>query len=532
VAGRVSGEPVGELGANLAWDGRRLDVHGTFTSPERDSVVLVLQLPLEVAPVAADSAVAIRSVRLFAGDIDVRLSADGFPLRALLPWLRPEAVSALDGTLDADARITGRGEAFRSSGRIALTGGSAALPALGTKFDGVRLDCVLSGNRLEVREARATSGKGELKVEGEMRFRSEFNPELDLAVTANRFTAMSTRDLRAVVSADLKIAGRVGEPRVTGKASVGGSYYYVTPADLAAAQAAPEVRLSPGDVRMMEETFGYIEGPAIDPVLALYDASDLDLKVDLGRDNWVRQRSAPRFAVEVTGDVRLKKAPRQEPELFGRIEPVAGHGYVEQFGRTFDIAGGEILLNGDMNDHTVDLRAEYKTRSSSGSGESDVVVHLGVTGPVDKLRLALTSDPPLSENDILTFIATGRDPTAVQTSSSTSGSGTASLAADYGMSQLTGGLQSAAQEKAGLDVLQIRFDAQQGATLVAGRYVGPTLYLGVRQPLQYHESNTTDSTNPYRTRFEIEYEKYQWLVLNLQGEVDLLRAFLRARYAY
>ena len=34
------------------------------------------------------------------------------------------------------------------------------------------------------------------------------------------------------------------------------------------------------------------------------------------------------------------------------------------------------------------------------------------------------------------------------------------------------------------------------------------------------------------TRFEVEYEKYQWLVLNLQGEVDLLRAFLRARYAY
>jgi len=301
---------------------------------------------------------------------------------------------------------------------------------------------------------------------------------------------------------------------------------------MAAAQAAEAVPLTPADVRMMEETFGYLGAPAVDPGLALYDASDLDVQIQLGRDNWLRQRTAPRFAIEAAGDVHFKKAPHAEPELFGRVAPVPGHGYVEQVGRTFDIAGGEILLNGGMEDHTVDLRAEYKTRSSSGSGESDVVVHLGVTGPVDKLRLALTSDPPLSENDILTFIATGRDPTSAQPQSAGSNSGTASLAADIGMAQLTGGLQSAAQEKAGLDVLQIRFDAQQGATLVAGRYVGSTVYLGVRQPLQYHESSTTDSSTPYRTRFEVEYEKYQWLVFNLQGEVDLLRAFLRARHAY
>jgi translocation and assembly module TamB len=531
VAGLVSGEPVGDYGANFAWDGRRLDAHSAFTTPDRDSLVLTVQLPLEVSPAAADSATTRAPLRLFAGDVDLRFAADRFPLRALLPWLPPSAVSALDGTLDTDARLTGRGDAFHASGHVTLSDGSVGLPALGARFDGIRLDGALSGNQLEVREARATSGKGEVKGSGELRFVGAFDPELDLAVNSNRFTVMNTRDVRAIVSADLKVAGRASEPHVTGKASVGGSYYYVTQADLAAAQAAPAVPLTPADVRMMEETFGYLEGPAVDPALALYDASNLDVQIELGRDNWLRQRSAPRFAVEATGDVRLKKPPHAEPELFGRIAPVPGHGYVEQFGRTFDIAGGEILLNGGMEDHTVDLRAEYKTRSASGSGESDVVVHLGVTGPVDKLRLALTSDPPLSENDILTFIATGRDPTSVQSPSST-GASSASLAADYGMSQLTGGLQSAAQEKAGLDVLQIRFDAQQGATLVAGRYVGSTVYLGVRQPLQYHESGTTDTVNPYRTRFEVEYEKYQWLVLNLQGEVDLLRAFLRARYAY
>lgn len=531
MAAFVSGEPVGDLGANLAWDGRRLDVHGTFTSPQQDSLVVAGRLPLELSLAARDSGMTRATVRAFAGDVDLRIMADRFPLHALLPWLPPRVASSLGGTLDADARLAGSGETLTASGQIALADGNITLLVLGTAFRGIRLNCALSGNRLLVREAHATSGKGDLKASGELRFVSFRDTELDLAVTADRFSFMDMRDVRAIASGDLRIAGHAGEPRVTGRASIGGSYYLITEADLAASQAGQAVPLSRVDVRMLEETFGYLEGPPLNPPLALYDAADLDLQIHLERDNWLRQRSAPRFSVEVIGDVHLRKLPHAEPELFGRVAPVPGHGYIEQFGRTFDVAGGEILLNGDMKDHTVDLRAEYETRSSSGSGESDVVVHLGVQGPVDGLRLTLTSEPPLSETDILTFIATGRDPTAVQTSGG-SNSGSASLAADIGMSQLTGGLQSAAQEKAGLDVLQVRFDAQQGATLVAGSYVGQRVYLGVRQPLQYRDTGITDATNPYRTRFEVEYEKYQWLVLNLQGEVDLLRGFLRARYAY
>ena len=529
LAGFVRGEPVGDLGANFMWNGRRLDMHGAFTSPGRDSLVIVGRLPLELTLAAPDSGRARPAVRAFAGDVDMRLLADGFPLHALLPWFPPRTVSALDGSLDADARLAGTGETLTGSGRINLSGGNVTLPLLGAVFRDLRVDAALAGNRLMVHEARAASGKGTLKASGELQFVSFGNTGLDLEVQADRFSVMDTRDMRAIVSGDLKVAGKIGAPRVTGKASLGGSYYFLTQADLAAAQAGQEIPLGPADVRMLEENFGYLEAPAVDPALAFYEAADLDLAIRLGRDNWLRQRTSPRFAIEATGDVQLKKLPHAEPRLFGHIAPVPGHGYVEQFGRTFDITGGEILLNGEMNDHTVDLRAEYKTRSSSGSGESDVVVHLGVQGPVDKMRLTLTSEPPLSETDILTFIATGKDPTSVQAQS---GSSASSLAADIGFSQLTGGLQSAAQEKAGLDVLQVRFDAQQGATLVAGRYVGSSVYLGVRQPLQYHQTGATDTSNPNRTRFEVEYEKYQWLVLNLQGEVDLLRAFLRARHAY
>ena len=78
----------------------------------------------------------------------------------------------------------------------------------------------------------------------------------------------------------------------------------------------------------------------------------------------------------------------------------------------------------------------------------------------------------------------------------------------------------------------MRYDAQQGMILVAGRYIDPQVYVGFQQPLQYNQTSEKSSQNPYQTVVEVEYEVYRWLLLNLQGDVSLLRAYLRATHAY
>jgi len=284
---------------------------------------------------------------------------------------------------------------------------------------------------------------------------------------------------------------------------------------------------------MLEEHFTRVEPAAPDPAVALFDAMDLDVNLTLERDTWVRRQTSPKLSVELTGDVEARKAPRGELRLFGRIEPVPGRGFVEQFGRSFDITGGEVLLNGPMQDHTVDVRTSYRARSQApSSAESDVVVHLDVQGTAEHLSLTLSSEPSLSETEIVTYIATGRDPTAAQTGTVTGRSDATALARDIGLSQVSSALESAARSRIGLDVLQLRFDALQGATLVAGRYLDPSLYVGFRQPLQSQEAGGATAGREARTRVELEYEAYRWLVLNLQGETSLLRSFIRVRHAY
>jgi translocation and assembly module TamB len=261
--------------------------------------------------------------------------------------------------------------------------------------------------------------------------------------------------------------------------------------------------------------------------MQLYDASTLDLDVTLERNNWVRQRVQPRLSVALTGKFRLTKAPHQDPQLFGKIEPIPNRGYVEQFARSFDITGGEILLNGPMSSHQIDIQTQYGNQAISETGDTDITVHLDVEGTIDKMNLTLSSEPPMSEAEIVNYIATGRSTVDNNTTDSKS-----SLAKDIGLSAVTGGAEQVAQQAVGLDVVQVRFDALEGATLVAGRYLDPQFYVGFRQPLQHKDAGVTSNTETARTSVELEYAIYRWLVVNLQSETSKVRSFLRARYAY
>lgn len=523
----VDRKPAGTLRSNLAWDGTRLDLGGGFASADGDSLVWNGHLPLAISIAEADSGKA--RMRLFEGAVDVRVRAHRFPLRSLSPFLDPRSVGDLDGTLDVDASLVGTSRALEGRGSLAVSGGVVPLPALGATYSGIELRSAMQGDRLVVQSAHATSKKGALDASGEIRFVALDRIEPRLHVIAKRFTFVQTKDLRAIASGEVDLTGTVTSPVAKGKVTIENSSFNLTPAEATVAEG-DSVRLSDADIRMMEEVFGPVQPPAPNLGLVLYDASDLDLAITLERNNWVRQSVQPNLAVTFTGDFRLKKAPHQEPEMFGRIEPIANRGYVEQFARSFDITGGEVLLNGKMQDHRIDLQAQYKPPTTSESGESETTVNLDVTGtPVD-LKLKLSSDPPMSDAEIVSFIATGKD--ATSKSSTSSSSSNESLAKDIGMSTLSGGAEQAAQQAIGLDVLQVRFDALTGATLVAGRYVDPKLYLGFRQPLQYKDTGSSNSGATNRTGFELEYAIQRWLVFNLQGETSKLRSFIRARHAY
>ncbi len=522
-------QPAGAITTQIKWNGRRLEIDGAFAPPTGSSLTFTGYLPLALTlalPVPGDTIVAVRAAE---GEVDLHIRGDRMDLAAFGPFLDPRQVGPPTGVLDVDLHLTGHSEALAGKGRLVLEKGMAELLALGVLFDDANLTAELEDDRVFVREARVHSEKGTLSGDGVLTIKGLTRIEPDLKVHAENFEAMNTKDMHVVATGDVTVTGTLGSPIVRGKASVENSEFELTEAMMEAANRVPEVRLTPADIRMMEETFGPVTAKASDPVILLYEASDLDLDVTIERNTWIRQRRAPRLALELAGNVRVRKLPHAEAELYGRIEPVPGHGYVEQFARRFDFSGGEILLNGPTNRHTVDIQTTYKSASAGDGDGSDVVVRMDVTGRVDDLKLTMSSEPAMSPTEIISFIATGRTRSDISSGTSTTAS---TLAAQTALAQVTGRFEDLAQESIGLDVVQIRQDAVQGATLVAGRYVSSRLYVGFRQPVQYQENDNTSTSTNYRTQVEIEYEAYQWLLLNLQGESSELNSFIRARRAY
>jgi translocation and assembly module TamB len=400
------------------------------------------------------------------------------------------------------------------------------------KYSDLTLGAELKGDALEIRDAKVSSGSGSLTAKGRIRLAGAGDPGLDVEVHPSSFIAIRTRDYRSTLSGNLHLGGTLRHPVVSGAITFVDTDVYLTSAKTEDQTAAASVTLTPADYRMLEEAFGYTVAKAPLPAQLFYDASQLDVKVVLGGNTWVRQRVAPRLAIQLTGSFQLTKAPNGEPLLVGRIAPVPGRGSVEQFARQFDLAGGEILLNGDLNSHVLDVKTEYKVPSGTEETRSKVVVHLDIQGRLDQLKLILSSEPPLDQADIISYIVTGQTAFSGGKSQGNKSSDAATFATQVAMSGVTSRIEDLAQQKVGVDVVEVRQDGVEGVTLIAGQYVTPELYVGFRQPVGSTSSTTNKNESDFKTQYELNYEVYHWLLVNLQGETSKFKSFIRARREY
>jgi autotransporter translocation and assembly factor TamB len=528
----AQGKPQGTIRSNLSWNGVRADVQGAFTTPAGDSLAWQGNLPLAVSlvPAPADTTPGPPPPRLFDGAIDLSVVGKAFPLASIAPFLGPSDRLALSGTLDVDVRVRGTGHALAGSGRLDVANASILMPEAGVDYRQVDLRSSFDGDRWRVEKANAMAGAGRMDASGTIQLASVTNVRPDLTVHADRFEIADTDQLHAVASGEMKVEGTLAHPKATGRVTIEDSSYEFVQSDLAAGgDTGPPIHLTPADVRQMQEVFGFERLERRNPILDLYDAADLDLAVDLGGDVWVRQRVQPTLSLPLDGEFQVKKGPGEFPRLQGTIEAVSGRGSIEQFGRTFTITEGRVDLHGLPQNHRFDLQAEFSPPSRQGDPESEATIRLDVSGQMNDMKLTLSSEPAMSQTEIVAFLATGHSRTLGR--SGNAGGDPGALAADIGLSQVAGFAQSAAQEAIGLDVLQVRFDPIEGATLVAGNYIDSKLYVGFVQPFQSHD-DSEDYGVVSRTSIELEEAIHRWLVLNLRGEPSQVRSFIRVRHAY
>ncbi len=520
------GKVAGRVGANLDWKstGLFIDAEAAPTAGGRVTIAGTLPYKLTLAP--ADTSEAFGVDRASVDTLGLRVRADSFNLALFQPLLPPDAATDLAGTLTANAEVAGKLDAPRAKGTIALGGLNLTLPSLGVSYQGGELSGRVEGEDLRIDRLRLTTGKKEvLDGQGVIHLRPLTDPGVELTATLDNFRVSDSPTLRSSASGKLQITGSVNRPSVTGGLNLGPTDVFVG-AEAAAAKVE-RVELSAEDMRRLARDFGPAVLARTTETPGLMSRIRMDIELRLPRRVWIRRRKSPEADIELAGNMRLRQEPGGDMQFVGKVSPVPGRGTLDLSGRTFRLTGGEIDLNGPVDSTRLDVRAEYQVPTQGSGQDEGVVITVAAKGRLDSLALEFTSDPTMSQEDVLSYIVTGH-PASDNALLEGGGQGTSGKQVAFG--QLSQAISGAAGRSLGFDVFQIKQDGTSGFNLTAGRYISDRFFLNLKLPLGSGSTSTPgENLGP---GFELEYAARRWLRANLRGGSLPSGISFRGRYAY
>jgi translocation and assembly module TamB len=278
-----------------------------------------------------------------------------------------------------------------SSGKVTFTvaaGGLVMDPALTGKVEFDKVNIAMDGipnglsnmngtlvfnqDRLQVQQLTATTGGGELKIGGSIRFRNGFFADLTATGEAVRVRLYG---LSATANANLRLQGGLNSSQLSGTILIT-RFGVGADVDLAAFSG-----------------MGGVSAP-LDP-----NAPANRIRLD------VRVTSAPQLDflnsfAKLSGSVDLTvRGTVATPSVLGRIQITDGSATFA--GQKYQLQRGDIFFTNPMRiDPTIDLDATAQVENYE--------ITVGLHGTASNLKPTFRSEPPLSEADVFALLALGR----------------------------------------------------------------------------------------------------------------------------
>ncbi|MEN3336505.1 MAG: translocation and assembly module TamB [Acidobacteriota bacterium] len=434
------------------------------------------------------------------------------------------------GTLEADVHVGGSGADPHLQGFIDIKNGGFGVPAAGGTFSGMTTRINLQPDRMQIQQFQLLDHHGEkLTIAGELAVHEGQLGGVNVSIDSDNFELLDN-DLGDVqVQAALKITGEIRKPRVVGDVKLDAARIEVDRVlqvfyNPYAVEAMPEVQSAerkvegsgsaeeatktaltsaqqPGATAAANAETAAASGADAPPAQpSAFDPVALDIHVVVP-DNLVLRGKDIRpggptgtalgnLNITVGGDLRIQKSAGGQVAPVGTVDTVRGT--YEFQGRRFDLVrGGTLRFVGSPNiNPLLDVTA---TRKIPNTG---VEARVHITGTAQAPSLALTSDPPLEESDILALIVFNRPVNEL-------GSGERSSLAATAGGIATGFIAAPLGESIGkaldLDLFEITTTTESGdmgAGVTLGQQLGQRAFFRLRQ--QFGARSTTE--------FQIEYQ--------------------------
>jgi translocation and assembly module TamB len=239
---------------------------------------------------------------------------------------------------------------------------------------------LFNGEQAVIQSFTGESGGGKVKLAGFVRYAGEdslFRVQANVSKVRVRFPPHAS----TVVDAALDLNGTAKDSQLTGTVTVQETAYYSnTDFGSMLSQAGTPPRTPSAQTGMLARM-------------------KLDIRVQTAPTAQFQTTLAQNLKADMDVEVRGTAA---KPGLVGRI--VVSQGEIVFFGAKYNINHATVsFYNPQRIEPVVNVDLETEARS--------VKVYLSVTGPMDQLKLAYRSDPPLPFSDIVSLLATGKAPT-------------------------------------------------------------------------------------------------------------------------
>jgi translocation and assembly module TamB len=527
------------------------------TAPAGGTLLVKAGIPLDLSLPAVQQGLNTDKMPL-----DVTLVAQGFDMSFLSG--AHEMVRSLGGVLEARAHVAGTASAPTLQGKVNWTNGKLGLMGLGEYRD-IRVDLDVTQKRIQVEKLFARAGSGELNFKAEAKLGQGNTYEITGEGNLKDFPIISDDQLVAVASLqatlegsaasdtvsirnlaipeahlilpevqrkDLQVLERPGdvvlvrkgvpvekrrrkrtEPAKTTPGAQAIATQDTAPRDAATQDPAikdPEGGVtSPGEVRAHGPTASGAGGtggggtprPTEEELATAQEEEETvrtyRLLINAPKNLWVRSSDL---------NIELGLSPGFEvsysDELFLSGEVIVQRGSrVVAMGRRFDVQkDSKVTFTGPPLAPYLNITAEHKNE------RENVTVFVHIRGQGKDFTIEPTSEPPMSETEIYTLLATGRSTLERNSGASMTGSQAASVVGSLVASQA----RKAIAAELPLDVFSIEAGegGLEGTKLEVGTYLTDKIYVGYTGRVGTAPSGQ-NRENANAVRFEYEFNP-QW----------------------
>jgi translocation and assembly module TamB len=475
---RYRGTRVPEVQSRYSYSDRLLDLRAQLADSarglERPTADLVARLPVDLAFSGVTGS------RLLDAPATADLRADSLPLDLVSRFT--DALSNVRGAATGTATLRGTLRDPTLAGAMALNDASTRVTALGITLDRLNGALRLQGDTVLIDSLTGWS-RGRIALQGGVGIKQLATPSFDLQFVSEGARVLDNEQGRVRADARITAKGPFNDVLVQGRVRIRDGVLRIPEADqkevISAGDPTVFAVVDTGDARTRELV------PAQSPLLANLR---MDLTLGVDRDTWVR---SPEANVEIYSedDLRITVDRRRSSlALDGVIN--TDRGEYEFLSKRFQIKRGAVQFIGTQEiNPLLQITGEYDVKQATRPA---LAIRILIGGTLRTPRLTLESDaqPPISQSDLLSYLAFGSESGSLlqfggsSLAGGTSGGGLVGTSAALATRQLTGvalgvavdELEGQAARSLGADVFTIT-PANVPTELASGNFGGLTTFL-------------------------------------------------------